>query len=111
MDNKNVINLALSSEQNEFITKALGGHNILVDACIGSGKTTAIQQLCNVFPSDRKILYLTYNRLLKLDAQAKIKNSKEGRTRRTDFWWGPEVILDAKYLFIRSCPVGPRDGR
>ena len=76
MDNKNIINLALSAEQNEFVVKALGGHNILVDACIGSGKTTAIQQLCNVFPSDRKILYLTYNRLLKLDAQAKIKNSR-----------------------------------
>ena len=42
---------------------------------------------------------------------AKIKNSKEGRTRQTDFWWGPGVFLDAKYLFIRSCTVGPRDGR
>ena len=42
---------------------------------------------------------------------AKIKNSKEGRTRQIDFWWGPGVFLDAKYLFIRSCTVGPRDGR
>ena len=42
---------------------------------------------------------------------AKIKNSKEGRARQTDFWWGPGVFLDAKYLFIRSCSVGPRDGR
>ena len=42
---------------------------------------------------------------------AKIKNSKEGRARQTDFWWGPGVFLDAKYLFIRSCSVGPRDSR
>nr|WP_308699300.1 AAA family ATPase [Mycoplasma sp. 'Moose RK'] len=50
------------------------GENILVDACIGSGKTTVIQALCNEFPLDKKILYLTYNRLLKVDAKSKIIN-------------------------------------
>ena len=39
--------ISLSEEQQLFISKALEGHNILVDACIGSGKTTAIQMLCN----------------------------------------------------------------
>ncbi len=62
----------LSNEQMEFIKTAKQGKNILVDACIGSGKTTAIQALCNEF-CDKKILYLTYNRLLKIDAKAKIK--------------------------------------
>ncbi|MFG6368260.1 MAG: hypothetical protein K1W16_07495 [Lachnospiraceae bacterium] len=59
----------LSSEQQLFIEKALCGNNILVDACIGSGKTTAIQSLCNQLPSTKKILYLTYNKLLKIDHQ------------------------------------------
>ncbi|MCR5419724.1 MAG: AAA family ATPase [Lachnospiraceae bacterium] len=63
----------LSDEQNLFIEKALEGQNILVDACIGSGKTTAIQHLCDAIPSKKKILYLTYNKLLKLDARSKIK--------------------------------------
>ncbi len=67
------LNLQLSSEQQLFIDKALQGHNILVDACIGSGKTTAIQNLCNKFPNTKKILYLTYNKLLKVDAKSKIK--------------------------------------
>lgn len=64
----------LSDEQQLFIEKALDGNNILVDACIGSGKTTSIQELCNRFPTSKNILYLTYNRLLKLDAKDKIKN-------------------------------------
>lgn len=65
--------LKLSDEQQLFIEEAKQGKNILVDACIGSGKTTAIQNLCNMLPDTKKILYLTYNRLLKLDAQSKIK--------------------------------------
>lgn len=67
------LNLQLSSEQQLFIEKALQGHNILVDACIGSGKTTAIQNLCNELPKTKKVLYLTYNKLLKADAKSKIK--------------------------------------
>ena len=63
----------LSDEQQLFIEKALQGYNILVDACIGSGKTTAIQNLCNQLPSTKRILYLTYNKLLKIDAKSKIK--------------------------------------
>ena len=36
---------------------------------------TAIQYLCSELPEEKKILYLTYNKLLKLDAKNKIKNS------------------------------------
>lgn len=63
----------LSQEQKLFIDLALRGENILVDACIGSGKTTAIQTLCGCYGPEKHILYLTYNKLLKLDAKAKIK--------------------------------------
>lgn len=64
----------LSTEQAIFIEEAIKGKNILVDACIGSGKTTAIQSLCQRLPQNKHILYLTYNRLLKLDAQKRITN-------------------------------------
>lgn len=66
--------IELSQEQKNFIQTAKEGRNILVDACIGSGKTTAIQHLCNELPIQLNILYLTYNKLLKIDAQSKIKN-------------------------------------
>ena len=68
---KGVTYADLSDEQKAVIDKAKLGVNILVDACIGSGKTTTIQTLCNEL-KDKNILYLTFNRLLKLDAQAKI---------------------------------------
>ena len=66
--------MQLSEEQSKFVEVALEGKNILVDACIGSGKTTAIQALCDEIPSDKKVLYLTYNKLLKIDAKSKIHN-------------------------------------
>lgn len=65
--------MELTVEQKEFIQKAKEGNNILVNACIGSGKTTAIQELCKEIPKEKKILYLTYNKLLKIDAKSKIK--------------------------------------
>ena len=64
----------LSSEQQDLVRLALDGKNVLCDACIGSGKTSTINVLCNEFDSSKEILYLTYNRLLKLDAQEKILN-------------------------------------
>ena len=42
--------IVLSDEQQLFIEQAQKGRNILVDACIGSGKTTAIQKLCCELP-------------------------------------------------------------
>ncbi|MBD5555698.1 MAG: AAA family ATPase [Roseburia sp.] len=107
----------LSSEQQLFIEKALQGENILVDACIGSGKTTAIQHLCNELPSMKRVLYLTYNRLLKLDAKSKIKNKNVTVTNYHGFAYmmlnkaGISVgISDLIQTFIREKPtVGKYD--
>lgn len=76
----------LSDEQKLFIRHGTAGHNILVEACIGSGKTTAIQALCNAIKG-RNILYLTYNKLLKLDAKAKIVSGRTTVTNYHGFAW------------------------
>lgn len=73
-NSKKIIYKDLSTEQQEMIRYALDGKNILVDACIGSGKTTTIQCLCDQLSPSKKVLYLTYNRLLKIDAKDKITN-------------------------------------
>lgn len=78
----------LTSEQQKMIDLVKENKNVLVDACIGSGKTTAIQVLCNELSSTKKILYLTYNKLLKLDAKHKIKNKNVVRTNYHGFAYG-----------------------
>lgn len=85
----------LSSEQQSFIEKALQGENILVDACIGSGKTTAIQHLCNEVSNKKKVLYLTYNKLLKIDAKSKIKKKNVTVTNYHGF----------AYMVLQKCGV------
>lgn len=64
--------MKLTEEQDKVIALAKSGVNVKVEACIGSGKTTVIQELCRTMPS-RNILYLTFNKLLKSDARDKIK--------------------------------------
>ncbi|WP_434342432.1 AAA family ATPase [Mycoplasma capricolum] len=78
----------LTDEQKNMVHFAKQGYNILVDACIGSGKTTAIQVLCDVLPNNLKILYLTFNKLLKLDAKNKIKTQNAKVTNYHGFAYG-----------------------
>ena len=91
--------MKLTEEQKKFIDVALAGKNILVDACVRSGKTTAIQQLCMAVPKSKRILYLTYNKLLKIDAKEKIK--------------GKNITVTNYHGFAYSCLIreGVRAGR
>ena len=91
----------LSSEQQEFVHLALSGKNVLCDACIGSGKTSTINVLCDAYPPERRILYLTYNRLLKLDAKDKIKN---GNVLVQNYHGFASLLLNKRG--IRNCGQG-----
>ncbi|NCC55655.1 MAG: hypothetical protein EOM11_09290, partial [Erysipelotrichia bacterium] len=63
-----------SKEQQDISNKVKEGKNVYADACIGAGKTTLLELICSENPRKR-ILYLTYNKLLKEDAKKKIKVS------------------------------------
>lgn len=104
--------ISLSDEQQLFIDTALEGKNILVDACIGSGKTTAIQYLCDELSVNKKILYLTYNKLLKLDAKSKIKNKNVTVTNYHGFAYNALMkqeiragISDLIQVFLKEKPI------
>lgn len=109
--------MKLTEEQKKFIDLALAGKNILVDACVGSGKTTAIQKLCIAYPNDKKILYLTYNTLLKLDAKEKIKDDNVTVTNYHGYAWrilaGMGIRAgksDSIQLFLKNKPsIGKYD--
>lgn len=107
--------ITLTLEQELFIQSALDGHNVLVDACIGSGKTTAIQALCDRIDRRKNILYLTYNKLLKQDARAKIRRSPMYVTNYHGFAWqelsytGVRVgVGDCIQEYLRRKPATPK---
>lgn len=77
----------LTDEQERFVSLALDGRNVLVEACVGSGKTTAIQELCDRVPSSWRVLYLTYNKLLKQDARDKISHGNVTVTNYHGLAW------------------------
>lgn len=68
--------VALSSEQQSMVDTVLDGQDVVVDATVGSGKTLSIQSLCAEAGKDREVLYLTYSKLLKLDAQRRVTGAK-----------------------------------
>lgn len=88
----------LTEEQKEVILELQKGNSVVVDSVFGAGKTRTLQEICNVF-DDRRILYLTYNRLLKLDAQNKIKNKNTTVQNYHGFVY--------KYLVRRGIKVQP----
>ena len=98
----------LSPEQQLFVQRALDGENILVDACIGSGKTTTIQVLCNELPATKRILYMTYNKLLKLDAKAKIKRRNVMVTGSATQSWPNWACIPTSPISSRSTTSASR---
>lgn len=66
----------LSDEQQRMVDTAMAGHDVIVEATVGSGKTATIQALCSLAGRDREVLYLTYSKLLKADAQRRVTGAR-----------------------------------
>lgn len=63
----------LTDEQVSVVTEVtFHGNNVVVDACIGSGKTTLLEKIYEM-SRYKRVVYLTYNKLLKQEAQARLE--------------------------------------
>jgi hypothetical protein len=70
----------LSEEQNNILINVKEGHNVIVDSCAGTGKTTLILSVAKEL-SHMSLLQMTYNSMLRFEvkdrvAKAGIKNMK-----------------------------------
>ena len=63
----------MSDEQRLVLDFIRAGHNVIVDACAGSGKSTTILSIAKEMPG-RKILQFTYNAMLRHEIKEKIKD-------------------------------------
>ena len=70
------MSVTLSDEQSRMVDAALDGKDVIVDAVVGAGKTTSIQALCTEAGRDQNVLYLTYSKLLKADAQQRVQGAR-----------------------------------
>lgn len=70
----------VSEEQNVAIQHILNGHNVVLDAVAGSGKSTTILSLAQM-ASEKRILQLTYNAMLRKEIQTKIKSLEIGNIK------------------------------
>lgn len=60
--------IILSDEQRKILDEVRDGHNVMVDAVAGTGKTTLILSIARELP-DKRILQLTYNASLRKDVK------------------------------------------
>ena len=75
--------ITLSDEQQYILNTVKEGHNVMVDAVAGTGKTTLILSIAREL-SDKKILQLTYNSSLRKDVKETVeKNGIQNLTVHT----------------------------
>ena len=66
----------ITDEQQLFLDYAKQGNNVLIQSCVGGGKTTLLQQFVEYLPPNKNAIFLTFNKYLKIDVLAQITNPK-----------------------------------
>jgi len=86
-----------TDEQELALQYATEGFDVLVDACIGSGKTTVIQECCaRLSKQNKRVLYLTYNRRLLEESRKRI-DSRDANVHTFHSFGGS--VLTAEGIF------------
>jgi len=65
------MDVSLSDEQQTILEKVKANHNVLVDACAGTGKTTIVLAIAALL-HDKTFLEITYNSMLRHEVKEKV---------------------------------------
>lgn len=95
--------MKLTDEQNLILSSLRGAGNIKIFAFAGTGKTTTLRAIANMYPQAR-ILYLAFNKSIEREARGKFGRNVEVRTIHSLAFKfvGREFEIQNKFLFDRK---------
>ena len=102
---------ALSVEQLNILKNIKDGKNVVVDSCAGTGKTTLILSVAKEL-SDKKILQMTYNSMLRYEVKERVKRSEIENMKVHTFhslavrYYMPTAFTDTgiRYILLKNLP-------
>ena len=102
---------ALSVEQLNILKNIKDGKNVVVDSCAGTGKTTLILSVAKEL-SDKKILQMTYNSMLRYEVKERVKRSEIENMNVHTFhslavrYYMPTAFTDTgiRYILLKNLP-------
>ena len=103
--------IELSAEQATILTYIKNGKNVVVDSCAGTGKTTLILSVAKAL-SDKKLLQMTYNSMLRYEVKDRVKRSQINNMKVHTFhslavkYYLPTSFTDTgiRYILLKNLP-------
>ena len=101
----------LSEEQQNILKNVVDGHNVIVDSCAGTGKTTLILSVAKALP-ESQLLQMTYNSMLRIEVKERAKRSEITNIKIHTFhslsvrYYLPTAHTDTgiRYIILKDLP-------
>ena len=93
-----------SGYQNDIFDFVLNGKgNAVVSAVAGSGKTTTIVHAASIIPSDKKVLFLAFNKSIANELSDRLKNNKNVECKTLHAHGLSALKSATKFLKVLNC--------
>jgi hypothetical protein len=101
----------LSEEQQNILKNVVDGHNVIVDSCAGTGKTTLILSVAKALP-ESQLLQMTYNSMLRIEVKERATRSEITNIKVHTFhslsvrYYLPTAHTDTgiRYIILKDLP-------
>jgi hypothetical protein len=101
----------LSEEQQIILKNVVDGHNVIVDSCAGTGKTTLILSVAKSLPGSQ-LLQMTYNSMLRFEVKDRVTKSGINNMKVHTFhslavrYYLPTSYTDTgiRYIILKDLP-------